>query len=69
MASNPYNRKMRLSDNRIVFCIKLWLKELKEADRPNDEWIESGIIMHIENEIINGEYCSDQEYHDSKVVM
>lgn len=48
-------------DKRIVFCMKLWLKELKE-DNPDDraKWI----IMTLENEILNGEYCSDEEYNE-----
>ena len=49
-------------NNKIVFCMKLWLKELKEEPLKSNDWTEKGMIMHMENEILNGMYCSDEEY-------
>ncbi len=50
-------------NDRIVYCIKLWIKELRELPLEAHDWTEKGLIMHLENEILNGEYCSDEEFN------
>jgi len=55
------------NDNRIVFCMKLWIAELKQEPLNVNDWTEKGMIMHMENEILNGEYCSDEEYERYKM--
>ncbi len=49
-------------DRRIVFCLKLWVKELKQKKGWERNHSYVWVITTIENEILNGEYCEDEEY-------
>lgn len=55
-----------LLNKRIVYCLKLWINELKKLDpnnKDNDEAVQ-WVIAHVENEILNGTYCSDDEFNN-----
>jgi len=54
------------SNKRIVFCLKLWIKELKKDKNWHKKKADSWLINTVENEILNGEYCSDEEYQNDR---
>lgn len=69
MTLEELNKLITASDERIAFCFKLWIKELLEPDEDEDfdksdarQWV----IIHALNEILNGEYCSDEEFAKRK---
>ena len=51
--------------DRIEFCLRLWRKELLEdiKNGDNDSAIQ-WVIATLDNEILNGEYCSDEEWNE-----
>lgn len=51
---------MTASDERIAFCFKLWIKEIIDDWNPTE--FNHSLIMYAFNEILNGEYCSDEEF-------
>ena len=53
--------KKKVSDRRIAFCFKLWVKELKKS-RASKATVVQTIINMADNEILDGSYCSDKEY-------
>jgi hypothetical protein len=55
--SNKFNFA---SDERIAFCFKLWVKELMEMEEKSD--LQQTIIDYALNEILDGDYCSDEEF-------
>ena len=61
-----------MTDNkRIVYCLKLWIKELKETNQPLDEAQTNAvkwIVNTCEDEIFDGKYCSDDEYNEYLII-
>jgi len=73
-ASNPDIVEMlgciTATDEKIAFCFKLWVKELIESecgiDKKNGaDWV----ISHALNEILNGDYCSDDEFNNRNKIF
>ena len=56
-----------VNDEKIAFCFKLWIKELIEdsTDVEGKDWI----IEHAVNEILNGYYCSDEEFKNKDIIF
>lgn len=52
-----------VDDKRIVFCLKLWQKEI-QCQKGLMEWTIDDLNILLDNEIFNGEYCSDEEYNE-----
>lgn len=49
-----------VSNERIVFCLKLWIKELHE--RKKQDSATTWVITTVEREVLTGEYCDDEEF-------
>jgi hypothetical protein len=50
---------------RIVYCMKLWMKEIQEDVKENgDKQCVDWIVATWENEIGNGTYCENAEYNE-----
>lgn len=55
------------TDEKIAFCFKLWVKELIESNDKSRG--KSWIISHALNEILNGYYCSDEEFKNRDIIF
>ena len=57
-----------IDDKRIVYCIKLWIKEIQETDKITLDEAQTNAVSWIvdtyNNGILNGTYCSDDEYNE-----
>jgi len=56
-----------VNDKRVVYCLKLWVKEVKEANQSLDGGQSNAvgwIVDTCNNGILNGTYCSDAEYNE-----
>lgn len=52
---------VKMIDNkRIVYCLKLYRKEIDDLNNDYGKVVK----MYIDNEILNGQYCSDEEYNE-----
>jgi len=49
---------------RIVYCMKLWIKEIQENPDKKDLKAIDWIVATWENEIHDGTYCEDKEYNE-----
>jgi hypothetical protein len=54
-----------INDKRVVYCLKLWVKEIQISTSLDDSsdyvrWI----VNTCNNGILNGTYCSDDEYNE-----
>ena len=58
---------MKKSDERILFCYKLWIKELREVKHP-EQWIKT-VLAFADNDILNGEYCDNNEFRNRKKML
>lgn len=47
---------------RIVYCIKLWRKEIE--DMQGLHWTVDDLELLLDNEILDGTYCDDEEYNE-----
>ena len=56
-----------INDKRVVYCLKLWVKEIHETDQSLDEAqinAVSWLVNTCRNGIFNGTYCSNDEYNE-----
>lgn len=54
-----------MTDNdRIVYCMKLWIKEIQENTDEDYRKAIDWIVGTWENEIHDGTYCEDEEYNE-----
>jgi hypothetical protein len=49
---------------RIVYCMKLWIKEIQEDTEDKDKKCVDWIVNTWEEEIHDGTYCEDEEYNE-----
>ena len=50
-------------DKRVVYCLKLWIKEIQKST-DKSKYIRLIDFDTCNNGILNGTYCSDEEYNE-----